>query len=67
MFKLVTINYKEQASLIVKADTDEEARENVLKTFEYIPGIEILSIEDAPEDIVEEAMAKAEEYSKSIN
>lgn len=59
-FKLVTISYTEQASLVVKAETDEEAQEAILKTFEYIPGLTIISIEDAPDEVVKEAMSKQE-------
>ena len=66
-FKLVTINYTEQASLVVKADTDEEARDHVLKTFEYIPGLEIVSIEDAPEEVVQDALANVEVQNKALN
>ena len=64
-FKLVTISYQEQASLIVKASTDEEARENILKTFAHIPGLEIISIEEAPEEAVQEALGQIEE--RTIN
>jgi hypothetical protein len=66
-YKLVTINYNEQASLVVKADTEEEARAHVLKTFAYIPGLEIVSVEDAPEEIVAEAIAKTEDAKRILN
>lgn len=61
MYKLVTIQYEEQASLVVKANTDDEARDAVLKQFSHIPGIAVISVEEAPDDVVEEAMQSAKE------
>jgi hypothetical protein len=53
--------------LVVKAETDDEAREAVLKTLEYIPGLTVVSIEDASEDVVRDAKSKAAELMEQTN
>lgn len=60
------MNYTEQAQLIVKAESDEAARENVLKTFAHIPGIEVISVEDAPEDAVKAAIEHYEQETPKV-
>lgn len=66
-FKLVTISYTEQASLVVKADTDEAAEKAVLESFAFIPDLKIVLIEEAPEDTVREAKANAQMNERVVN
>lgn len=56
-FKIVTLSYTETAGIVVKADNDDEASTAVHEAFPGIPDLKIISIEDAPADLVTEAKA----------
>ena len=58
-YKLVTISFDEMASLIVRAETDEDAIAAVEANFAGIPGLRIISVEDAPPEAVQEAKEAA--------
>lgn len=65
-YKIVTLNYTEQASLVIRADTNEAAEAVIWEDFPNIPNLQILSIEDAPDELVEELKAqRAEEEDVS--
>lgn len=68
-YKLVTLNYSEQAQIVVLADTDEEAAEAVLDTFKDVPDIRVLSIEPATEEMIATVKAKQakEETERVLN
>lgn len=51
-YKVVTLSYTEQASLVIKAKTADEAEEVIWDEFNTVPDLQILSIEDCPEHIV---------------
>lgn len=52
-YKVVTLSYTEQASLVIKAKTNEEAEEVIWDVFsDTAPDLQILSIEECPEHIV---------------
>ena len=60
-YKIVTLSYTEQASIVVRAKDNEEAEAAVWDEFPNIPDLRILSIEEAPEDVVEKVLAMREE------
>lgn len=51
-YKIVSLNYTEQASLVVKASTNEEAEAAIWAEFSHIPELRIISIEEADEEVV---------------
>jgi hypothetical protein len=54
-YKIVTLSYTEQASLVIKANTNDEAEEIVWDEFgETVPDLSIISIEPCPDDVVAE-------------
>lgn len=53
-YKIVNLSYTEQASIIVKAEDDDEATIAVHESFPEIPDLKILSIEDADAELVAE-------------
>ena len=64
-YKIVTLNYTEQASLVIRADTNEAAEAVIWEDFPNIPNLQILSIEDAPDELVEELKAQRAEEDVS--
>lgn len=60
-YKIVNLTYTEQASIIVKAEDDDEAVEAVNESFPAIPDLKILSIEDADPELVAEVKAARQE------
>jgi hypothetical protein len=54
-YKIVTLSYTEQASLVIKAKTNDEAEEIVWDEFgETVPDLSIISIEPCPDDVAAE-------------
>jgi hypothetical protein len=53
-YKIVNLSYTEQASVIVKAEDNDEAETAVYESFPDIPDLKILSIEDADPELVAE-------------
>lgn len=66
-FKIVTVSYTEQASIVVKAETDEEATEAVHESFSEIKDLKIISIEEAPSDLVAEVKQFRKEENRTLN
>ncbi len=60
-YKIVNLSYTEQASIIVKAEDDDEATIAVNESFPDIPDLKILSIEDADPELVAEVKAARQE------
>lgn len=60
-YKVVTLNYTEQASLVIRAKDNEEAEQVIWDEFSSVPDLQILSIEDAPDDLVADLKAQREE------
>lgn len=60
-YKIVTLNYTEQAQLVIKAKDNAEAEEVIWDEFSKIPDLQIINIEDADEDLVAELKAQREE------
>jgi hypothetical protein len=59
-YKVVDMTYTESASVMVKADTHDEAEEYVFDTFGQIPDLKIISITDADPDLVADVKADAQ-------
>ena len=53
-YKIVNLSYTEQASVIVKAEDNDDAEAAVHDSFPDIPDLKILSIEDADPELVAE-------------
>lgn len=70
-YKIVNISFTEEASIIVKAEDNDEAELAIFDSFGTLPDLKILSIEEAAPDLVEEVkVAKAtkdQEEKKVIN
>jgi hypothetical protein len=70
-YKIVNLSYTEQASIVVRAKDNEEAEAAVWDEFPNIPDLQILSIEDAPPDVVEKVLAtreaRREEQERVLN
>lgn len=66
-YKIVHLNYTEQASIVVKAATNEEAENAVWEEFPNIPDLRIEGIEDCPDELVEEVRKQREQRERVIN
>lgn len=69
IYKLVTLNYSEQAQIVVRADTDEEAAEAVLETFRDVPDVRVVAIEEATEAMIAEVKSRQaeQETDRTLN
>jgi hypothetical protein len=52
------LNFTENASVVVRAKTNEEAETAIWDEFSQIPDLKIMAIEDAPEDVVAELQSR---------
>jgi len=59
-FKIVELTYTESASVMVKAESNEQATQGVLETFSEVPDLKIISISDADPELVKEVKGDAE-------
>lgn len=66
-YKIVTLSYTEQASLVIKANDNDEAEQVIWDEFTNIPDLRILKIEDADDELVEELKAQRIEEQKVLN
>lgn len=66
-YKIVNLSYTEQASILVRAQTNKEAEEAIYEQFPNIPDIQIVSIEDAPDDVVDKVIAQREARESTLN
>jgi chemotaxis response regulator CheB len=66
LYKLVTLNYRDQAQIVVKASTDDEAREAVIDAFPEVPELVIISVEPATDEMVETVKANMAEDGVTV-
>lgn len=65
-FKIVHLTYTEEASIIVKADTNEEAEQAVYEEFPAVPDLKVVSIEDPDEQTKLDILKYRAEKSETI-
>lgn len=59
-YKVVDMTYTESASVMVKADTHDEAEEYVFENFAQVPDLKITRITDADPELVADVKADAQ-------
>lgn len=60
-YKVVNVSFSETASIVIKADTPEQAEELLWENFSHIPDLRIINIEDADPEVVAELKAQRDE------
>jgi ribosomal protein S10 len=60
-YKVINVTFSENASIVIRADTPEQAEELLWENFTHIPDLRIISIEDADPEVVAELKAQRED------